>query len=60
LAVAHDRNGNGRLDANRLGIPREPIGFSGGAKPSLLGPPSFSAARVAWEGVDLALAIDLN
>lgn len=31
LAVFHDLNGNGKLDANLLGIPTEPYAFSNGA-----------------------------
>jgi uncharacterized protein (DUF2141 family) len=45
-AVAfQDENGNGKLDKNFLGIPKEPYGFSNGARGSG-GPPSFSAAAV--------------
>lgn len=45
-AVAfQDVNGNGKLDKNLLGIPREPYGFSNSARGSA-GPPKFSAAAV--------------
>ena len=45
-AVAfQDTNGNGKLDKNLLGIPKEPYGFSNGARGSV-GPPKFSAAAV--------------
>jgi uncharacterized protein (DUF2141 family) len=45
-AVAfQDVNGNGKLDKNFLGIPKEPFGFSNGARGSA-GPPKFSAAAV--------------
>lgn len=45
-AVAfQDTNGNGKLDKNLLGIPKEPYGFSNGAKASV-GAPKFSAAAV--------------
>jgi len=30
VAVYHDVNGNGKLDTNFLGVPKEPYGFSGG------------------------------
>ncbi|WP_181919363.1 DUF2141 domain-containing protein [Alkalilimnicola ehrlichii] len=44
VRVHHDENGNGKLD-KRLGlIPREGLGFSNGARPSRLGPPTFEAA----------------
>ena len=45
-AVAfQDANGNGKLDKNFLGIPKEPYGFSNAARGSA-GPPKFSAAAV--------------
>ncbi|MGB5822016.1 MAG: DUF2141 domain-containing protein [Saonia sp.] len=40
LAVFHDENGNGELDTNWLGIPKEKMGFSN-AKMKTFGPPSF-------------------
>jgi uncharacterized protein (DUF2141 family) len=40
-----DVNGSGKLDKNFLGIPKEPCGFSNGARGSA-GPPKFSAAAV--------------
>ena len=36
----HDENNNNKIDANRLGIPREGFGFSNNAK-GTFGPPSF-------------------
>jgi uncharacterized protein (DUF2141 family) len=42
VAVFHDTNGNGKLDKNFFGIPREGIGFSNNASGSF-GPPSFSS-----------------
>ena len=42
LLVFHDENGNGRLDKNFIGIPKEPLGFSNRYKPK--GPPSFDRA----------------
>jgi uncharacterized protein (DUF2141 family) len=38
-----DENNNGKMDKNRLGIPKEPIGFSV-SKMGLFGPPSFKKA----------------
>ena len=32
LSVFHDENGNGKLDKNFWGVPKEPFGFSEGAK----------------------------
>ncbi len=36
----HDENGNGKLDTNTFGIPKEGYGFSNNAK-GTFGPPSF-------------------
>lgn len=44
VAVSHDRNGNGRLDKNFLGMPREPWGVSNGARPALRAPRFGEAA----------------
>ena len=41
VAVFHDKNGNGKLDTNFLGIPKEPVAFSN-AKMKTFGPPKFS------------------
>lgn len=43
IALYHDRNGNGKLDSNVLGIPREPYGFSG--KAPTMGPANWDQAR---------------
>lgn len=44
VSVYHDENGNGQLDTNFLGIPRESYGFSNNAR-GTMGPPKFEAAR---------------
>jgi uncharacterized protein (DUF2141 family) len=43
VSAFHDVNGNGRLDANMMGMPTEPYGFSRDAKGSF-GPPKFDDA----------------
>jgi uncharacterized protein (DUF2141 family) len=43
VAVFEDINGNGKLDTNFLGIPKEPTGISRDAKGSF-GPPKFADA----------------
>lgn len=48
LKVYHDRNGNGQLDRNKLGVPTEPYGFSNDARGSF-GPPKYKAARFTLE-----------
>ena len=59
IAVIHDENMNGKLDTNRLGIPREGYGFSNGAR-AVLSAPSFSAASFKHDGGTLNLSIRLR
>ena len=59
LAVVHDENMNGKLDTNRLGIPKEGYGFSNDAR-GLFGAPSFSAASFSYDGQNLDLTISLS
>jgi uncharacterized protein (DUF2141 family) len=59
LAVYHDRNGNGKLDSNMLGIPLEPYGFSNDAR-GILGPPSFAAARFQISGPSMRVEVRLE
>ncbi len=42
LMVYYDENGNGRIDKNFIGIPKEPLGFSNQYRPK--GPPRFNRA----------------
>lgn len=44
-AAFQDFNGNGKLDKNFMGIPKEPYGFSQETRGSM-GPPSFAEAAV--------------
>lgn len=44
LSVFHDVNGNGKLDSNAMGIPKEPYGFSNNAA-GTFGPPKFEKAQ---------------
>lgn len=46
VAVYFDANNNGKLDANLIGLPVEPYGFSNAARGNF-GPPNFEAAAVA-------------
>lgn len=58
FSVMHDVNGNGKLDANALGIPTEPFVFSNGAM-GQFGPPKFEAARFSLKG-DTVLRLSLR
>jgi outer membrane protein len=57
LVVYHDENGNGRLDKNFIGIPREPLGFSNRYRPK--GPPTFSRAAFRLE-YDETKSVDVS
>ncbi|WP_077037088.1 DUF2141 domain-containing protein [Pelomonas sp. KK5] len=46
ISLFHDRDGNGRLNVNAMGMPIEPYGFSNDAAGNF-GPPSFEQARLA-------------
>jgi len=59
IAVIHDQNMNGKLDANFLGVPTEGYGFSKNAK-GKLSVPSFSAASFPYNGRNLNLTIRLH
>lgn len=58
-SVFHDENSNGELDTNFMGIPREGVGASNGAK-GHLGPPKFDAAAFRFAGGRLDLKITIN
>lgn len=59
VMLFHDLDGNGRLDSNLLGIPKEPWGGSVGSK-SLFGPPSWSDARFTLPETGLTVPVRLN
>jgi uncharacterized protein (DUF2141 family) len=59
LVVIHDENRNGKLDTNWMGVPKEGYGFSNKAKAGLSAP-SFSAAKVRYDGGILDLTIRLH
>ena len=48
ISIFHDVNDNEELDANFIGIPKEPYGFSNNPKSSF-GPPGFDAAAFEFE-----------
>lgn len=57
ISVVHDKNANGSLDKNMIGIPTEPYGISMEGK-SYFGPPSYEDA--VFEVADQALALEIN
>jgi uncharacterized protein (DUF2141 family) len=56
LKVIHDENGNGKLDTNFMGIPKEHFGFSNNAMGSF-GPPDFEQAKFAFEAPHMTMEI---
>lgn len=59
VACFHDENGNGKLDRNFLGIPKEGTVASNHAKGSM-GPPSFDKAKFSFSGADGALDLRMG
>jgi uncharacterized protein (DUF2141 family) len=59
ISVFHDENSNGKLDTKFMGIPREGVGASNGAK-GHFGPPKFEAAAFPFTGGRLELKITIN
>ncbi|MEE1961812.1 Uncharacterized conserved protein, DUF2141 family [Flagellimonas taeanensis] len=57
LAIFHDENGNGKLDTNWLGIPRERVAFSH-AKMKTFGPPKYKECAFKVTA-DHEISIDL-
>jgi uncharacterized protein (DUF2141 family) len=58
LSLYHDENGNGKLDANVVGIPTERYGFSRDARGSMA-PPSFADAALELRG-DQSITVNLR
>jgi len=58
VSVYQDVNGNGRLDHNFLGIPKEPVGASENPKPRM-GPPRFDECAFAMGATDKTIEISL-
>ena len=58
VAVFHDENGNGKMDTNFIGMPREGVGASNNPK-TRMGPPRFpdAAFTVAGSPVDLQIVV---
>ena len=58
VAASLDLNGNGRLDKNFVGYPKEPFGFSNNFKPTLSGP-DFSDCKFTFTQQNSLLTIKL-
>ena len=58
LRVMHDENGNGKLDTNMLGMPKE--GYGASNNPKVMRAPHFDEAAFEIGEEDLAVSIVLN
>lgn len=58
VSVHHDVDGNGKMDRNLLGIPKEPYGFSGSA--GRFGPPRFEKASFDVESEPMTVGVKLR
>ncbi len=59
VAVMHDEDGNGKMNTNMLGIPKEGYAASRNAKGSF-GPPKYEDARFKLEGAEVKLDVLIN
>lgn len=59
ISIYYDENGNGELDTNFIGIPKEPVAISNNARPRF-GPPKYKDAvfTVADEPVTQQITIE--
>ncbi|MGZ2371338.1 DUF2141 domain-containing protein [Ancylomarina sp. YFZ004] len=58
ISCYHDKNSNGKLDMNKIGMPKEPIGTSNNAK-GQFGPPKFIDAKFILDKNNISLEISL-
>jgi uncharacterized protein (DUF2141 family) len=59
--VHHDVNDNGRVAHDALGLPAEPLGFSGGFRLGLFsGKPTFAKLRFAFAAGGGALRVTVR
>ena len=59
VSIFHDENGNGKLDSNFLGIPKEGVGASNDAS-SQFGPPKFDKAAFDYRGGKFEIVVHLR
>ncbi|MEM1094088.1 MAG: DUF2141 domain-containing protein [Bacteroidota bacterium] len=60
LAVFHDKNANGKLDTNFVGVPKEDWAASNDARPSMRKPRFSEAAFTIADGQTLALEVEVR
>ena len=57
VLVMHDENGNGKLDSNMLGIPKEGYGFSN--NPNVMRKPNFDETKFVVTADDKVIEIEI-
>ncbi|MGB3779159.1 MAG: DUF2141 domain-containing protein [Tunicatimonas sp.] len=60
VAVYHDKNSNGKLDKNLLGVPVEDYGFSNDTRGTRLSAPSFDNTKLRVDGENVELKIEVR
>ena len=60
VAVYHDKNSNGKLDKNLLGIPVEDYGFSNDTRGTRLSAPKFDDTKLRVDGENMELKIEVR
>lgn len=58
ISIYQDLDENGKLDANFIGIPKEPVGFSNDHRPKM-GPPKFNGAKFDLAQKNLTQTVDM-
>ena len=58
IAMYHDRNDNGKLDSNLVGVPTEPYGFSG--ESAAVGALGWDEARIRVAAEGAAISVRLS
>jgi len=59
VSLYHDENGNGQMDKNAMGIPKEAYGFSNNAK-GLFGRPNYKDVMFQLNSAEKQIAINLD
>ena len=59
IAIYHDQNNNGKLDKNRLGIPKEPYAFSNNARAKWRSP-KFKEAKFSFQKKEQKIKLELH
>jgi len=58
VVTSHDENGNGKIDTNFIGMPKEGVAVSNNPEPS--GPPSFKDSNFELNGAAKTITMKIN